>query len=347
MERYRYLEFVTLSPVANSLTSPVVEPEGVTGSSDLDRLQGLREAAQGLVRASKAASTLRAYRSDWRHFSNWCSKHELEALPALPETVALYLAAMAGAGAEAVTIQRRLSSISQAHQATSHLPSPTSDSLVRQVMRGIRRTLGVAPKRQKTPLTAAELRRLVETAPGGTLAGKRDRALLLIGHLGAFRRSELVALDLEDVEEVGDGLRLLVRRSKTDQEGEGLEKGIRSRHDRATCPALALRTWLEGAGIISGPLFRGVNRHDQVQPGRLSDRGVALVVKRACGRAGLDPDRYAGHSLRAGFATSAAEGGAPERAIMRQGGWTSQAMVRRYIRMSDLFQENAADYVNL
>jgi integrase len=268
-------------------------------------------------------------------------------LPAVPETVALYLAAMAGAGAQAVTIQRRLSSISQAHQAAGHVPSPTSDFLVRQVMRGIRRTLGVAPKHQKNPLTATELRRLVETAPPGTIAGRRDRALLLIGHLGAFRRSELVALDVPDVQDASDGLRLLVRRSKTDQEGEGLEKGIRRRRDPAICPVLALRAWFDAAGIVEGPVFRGVDRHDHVQPGRLSDRGVALVVKRACDRAGLDPARYAGHSLRSGFATSAAEGGAPERAIMRQGGWTSHTMVRRYIRMADLFQENAADYVDV
>jgi integrase len=315
--------------------------------ADLELLAALGEAARELAGASRAPNTLRAYRSDWRHFTRWCSDHVLAALPARPETVALYLAGMAAGGARAVSIQRRLSSISQAHQAAGHLPSPTQDFLVRQVMRGIRRTLSVAPTRHKAPLGAAELRRLVQATPEGTLAGRRDRALLLVGHLGAFRRSELVALDLEDVEETGAGLGILVRRSKTDQEGEGLRKGIPRRSDPATCPVAALDRWLDGAGIESGPVFRAVNRHDQVGPGRLSDRAVALVVKRACGRAGLDPARYAGHSLRAGFATAAAEGGAPERAIMRQGGWTSEAMVRRYIRMVDLFQENAAGYVDV
>ncbi|HEY4027483.1 MAG TPA: site-specific integrase [Candidatus Dormibacteraeota bacterium] len=314
---------------------------------DLARLTALGQAAQDFVEASKAPNTLRAYRSDWRHFVAWCSSHGLAPLPAGSDTVALYLAAMAHGGAGAVTIQRRLSSISQAHQAAGHVPSPTQDFLVRQVMRGIRRTLGVAPKHQKMPLAAAELRRLVETTPGGTLAGLRDRALLLVGHLGAFRRSELVALDVEDVEETSGGLRLRVRRSKTDQEGEGLHKGIPRRRDRTICPVLALGAWLDAADIATGPVFRAVNRHDQVAVVRLSDRAVALVVKRSCERAGLDPAQYAGHSLRSGFATAAAEGGAPERAIMRQGGWTSETMVRRYIRMAQLFQENAAEYVDL
>jgi integrase len=315
--------------------------------ADLDRLTALGEIARDLARASRAPNTLRAYRADWRHFTGWASANGLESLPARPETVAIYLAGLAGGAAGAVTIQRRLSSISQAHQAAGHAPSPTQDFLVRQVMRGIRRTLGVAPRHQKSPLTAAELRRLVETTPGDTLAGLRDRALLLVGHLGAFRRSELVALDVEDVEETPGGLRLLVRRSKTDQEGEGLRKGIPRRRDETTCATLALRAWLDTAAIAAGPVFRAVNRHDQVAAARLSDRAVALIVKRACGRAGLDPAAYAGHSLRSGFATAAAEGGAPERAIMRQGGWTSEAMVRRYIRMAQVFQENAAEYVDL
>ena len=312
----------------------------------LGRLRTLTLAAQELVGARKAANTVRAYRSDWSDFAGWCAAQRLAPLPAEPMTVALYLADLAGSGAAAATIQRRVSSISQAHQAAGHRPSPTADFLVRQVMRGIRRTLGTAPRNQKTPLSAAELRRLVATCPDGTLAGRRDRALLLVGDLGAFRRSELVALDAEDVAETDAGLRVLVRRSKTDQEAEGREKGIPRKADPEVCPARALRAWREAAGIEDGPLWRAVNRHDQVRPGRLSDRAVALVVKRACARAGLDPDRYAGHSLRAGFATAAAEAGAPERAIMRQGGWTSEAMVRRYIRMADLFRENAADYVN-
>lgn len=320
---------------------------GATADRDrLARLRSLTLAAQELLQASKAANTVRGYRSDWNDFTAWCSAQRLAPLPAEPATVALYLADLTGSGAATSTIQRRISSISQAHQAAGHRPSPTSDVRVRQVMRGIRRTLGTAPRNQKAPLSAAELRKLVATCPPETLAGRRDRALLLIGDLGAFRRSELVALDAEDVAETDAGLRIRLRRSKTDQEAAGTEKGIPRKADPEVCPARALRAWREAAGIEDGPLWRAVNRHDQIQPGRLTDRAVALVVKRASRRAGLDPDRYAGHSLRSGFATAAAEAGAPERAIMRQGGWTSEAMVRRYIRMGDLFRENAAAYVD-
>jgi site-specific recombinase XerD len=324
----------------------LIDPGAAAGRDRLSRLRTLTLAAEEFVQASKAGNTVRGYRSDWSDFTDWCSAQRLPALPAEPMTVALYLADLAGSGAAASTIQRRVSSISQAHQAAGHRTSPTSDFLVRQVMRGIRRTLGVAPRNQKAPISAAELRRLVTTCPAETLAGRRDRALLLVGDLGAFRRSELVALDAEDVAETDAGLRILLRRSKTDQEAGGLEKGIPRKADPQVCPVRALRVWREAAGIHEGPLWRAVNRHDRVQPGRLSDRAVALIVKRACQRAGLDPDRYAGHSLRSGFATAAAEAGAPERAIMRQGGWTSEAMVRRYIRMADLFKENAAGYVN-
>lgn len=320
------------------------------------RLAALSEAAQQLVEAAKAPNTLRAYRSDWRHFTEWCAGQGLDALPAEPATVALYVADLAGSGALASTIQRRLSSISQAHQAhgtgqpsrtDGPLPSPTSDYRVRQVMRGVRRTLGVAPRNQKDPLDAGGLRRLVETCPADTMAGRRDRALLLVGHLGAFRRSELVALDVDDLEWRRDGLRIHVRRSKTDQEAEGLVKAVPRGRDATICAVRALEGWIAAAEIASGPLWHGVDRHDNVRPGRLTDRAVALVVKRACLRAGLDPDRHAGHSLRSGFATAAAEGGAPERAIMRQGGWTSEAMVRRYIRMADLFRDNAATFIDL
>jgi len=156
-----------------------------------------------------------------------------------------------------------------------------------------------------------------------------------------------VALDVADVQKSTDGLRITVRQSKTDQEGAGREVGIPHGQHPETCPVRALRAWREAAGISEGPIFRGVNRHDQLQGGRLTDRAVALIVKRAAERAGLDPSSYAGHSLRAGLATAAAAGGAPERAIMRQTGHRSVVMVRRYIRSGSLFQENAAAYVGL
>lgn len=323
--------------------------EALVPASDgaaLARLTRLEEAARDYARASRAASTLRGYRSDLRDFEAWCGDHGVASLPATPEAVALYITALAGAGAKASTIQRRLSALSQAHQLAGHDPPPTADPIVRTTMKGIRRTLGTAPT-QKAPAVTAELRRMVATCPEATLAGRRDRALLLLGFAGAFRRSELVSLDVDALTETADGLRVRLRVSKTDQEGAGEEKGIPFGQHPETCPIRALRAWREASGIEAGPLFRPVTRHDTVQEGRLTDKGVARVVKRAAERAGLDPTRYAGHSLRAGLATSAAAGGAPERAIMKQTGHRSVTMVRKYIRSGSLFQENAAAYVGL
>lgn len=312
----------------------------------LARWQALEEAVRQYAWASKAPNTVRAYRSDLSDFTMWCTDHQLTPIPATAETVALYITALAGAAAKPSTIQRRLSAISQAHQLSGHEPSPTQAPIVRTTMAGIRRTLGMAPV-QKTAVVTAELRTLLGVTPEDTLAGLRDRALLLVGFAGGFRRSELVAVDVADVEETEDGLRVRVRRSKTDQEGEGREVGIPRGQKPETDPVRALRAWRVAAGIDGGPLFRPVNRHDTVQDRRLTAEGVAMVVKRAAERAGLDPACYAGHSLRSGLATAAAAGGAPERAIMRQTGHRSVEMVRRYIRAGSLFQENAAAYVGL
>jgi site-specific recombinase XerD len=313
---------------------------------ELDRRQHARERARSFVNASKAPNTLRAYRSDWADFSLWCATSELVPVPAAPETIATYLASLADAGAKASTIQRRLSAISQAHQLAGHTPSPTSEWVVRATMAGIRRTLGTASA-QKAPVATAELRRLLAATPADTLAGLRDRALLLLGFAGGFRRSELVAIDVSDLDETEDGLRVRIRRSKGDQEAAGRDVGIPRGQHPATCPVRAVRDWRQAAGILEGPVFRPVNRHDHVQPQRLSDKGVARIVKRAAERAGMDAAAYAGHSLRAGLATAAAAGGAPERAIMKQTGHRSLAMVRRYIRAGSLFDENAAAYVGL
>lgn len=313
---------------------------------DVTARQELLDAARTYAAASRSANTRRAYQSDLRDFTAWCDTNGMCALPATPDTVALYLTALAQTGAKASTIQRRVSAISQAHQLAGHAPSPTADPVVRSTMAGIRRSLGTATA-QKAPLLTIELRRLLATCDAATRAGLRDRALLLLGFAGGFRRGELVALDAGDVTETEDGLRIRIRRSKTDPEGQGREVGIPYGQHPETCPIRALRAWRTVTSADSGPLFRPVDRHDQVHAGRLSDRGVARVVQRAAMRAGLDPARYAGHSLRAGLATAAAQGGAPERAIMAQTGHRSLTMVRRYIRSGSLFTENAAAYVGL
>ena len=212
---------------------------------------------------------------------------------------------------------------------------------MRSVVQGIRRTLGVAPS-QKAPLLADQLKSVLKELPTG-LIGLRDRALLLIGFGGAFRRSELVGLDVGDVVFGERGLEVLIRRSKTDQEGAGRKIGIPSARKTEHCPVVALKGWLDAGAISSGPIFREINRHARVGGGRLSDRGVALIVKRSVERAGLEPKDFAGHSLRAGLVTSAAIEGKSMTAIMKQTGHRSVAMVTRYVRDATLFNDNAAE----
>lgn len=302
------------------------------------------EAAQTYVAHAKASNTLRAYRADWQDFVTWCDAHGVQPLPALPETVALYLSDLAASGKKTSTLQRRISSISQAHQAAGY-ESPTRSSKVRSVMAGIRRVHGSAEE-GKAPVLVDDLRRMVAQLPD-TLLGVRDRAILLLGFAGAFRRSELVSLDVEDLEFAREGLIVTLRRSKTDQEGRGSKIGIPFGSNPETCPVRAVEAWLEASGITEGALFRPINRHGQLQPARLSGEGVAIVVKRWAGAAGLDPEKFGGHSLRAGLATSAAVAGVSERAIMNQTRHRSVNMVRRYIRDGSLFRENAAAQVGL
>ena len=306
----------------------------------------LRAKAGEYLRRAKAEATLRAYRTDWLDFLTWCREAGRDPLPAGAETVVLYLTARSEA-LKVATLQRRLSAISQAHQSKGY-DSPTRSLAVRAVWAGIRRTLGVA-QHQVAAAVTEDIRRMVESLDE-TAAGVRDRALILVGFAGAFRRSELVSLDRADVEISRDGLVIQLRKSKTDQEGQGVEKGIPYGANPDTCPVRALEDWaelLDGLGYRDGPLFRAVNRYGNVSAARLSDRSVALIVKRLAAAAGLDADRYSGHSLRAGFATSAGARGVEERHIMAQTGHKSERMVRRYIRRGGLFRHNAAGQVGL
>jgi CheY-like chemotaxis protein len=294
----------------------------------LARLADVAEQARDYVAAAKAPNTLRAYRADWRDFAGWCEHHHLPALPAAPETVALYLTALAGQR-KAATLQRRLSAISQAHQA-AQLEPPTKAAAVRTVWAGIRRTHGTA-QTGKAPVVVDELRRMVDALPVSVL-GVRDRALLLLGFAGAVRRSELVGLDVADVRQTADGLVVTIRRSKTDQEGQGRDVGIPFGSTPATCPVRAVRAWLTARAIAGPALVCPMDRHGRQLPGRLSDRAVARVVQRAARAAGLDPASYAGH---------------PERVIAQQTGHKSMTVLRRYIRSGSLFRENAAARVGL
>jgi integrase len=295
------------------------------------------------IAASKAASTRKAYGTDWADFAAWCGWKGVAALPAAPASVAAYLSELADHGKKASTINRRAAAIRFAHRVAG-LDSPTSSALVEATTAGIRRSIGTA-QQGKAPAVTEEIRRMLATLPEGR-KGVRDRALLLVGFAGAFRRSELVGLDREDVTFCPEGMVLTLRRSKTDQEGAGQRKGIPHGQAADTCPVRALRQWLEDAGIDSGPLFRTVNRWGQLGD-RLSPIDVARAVKAAARAAGLDARHYSGHSLRAGLATAAAAAGVSERDIMRQTGHKSERMVRKYIRDGALFRDNAAGQVGL
>ena len=306
-------------------------------------LAEIADRASEFARHSKSENTIRAYRSDWTHFEKWCQVHSQPSLPASTGCVALYVADLAGTHKTA-TIIRRISAISQAHQIAG-FETPTKSSQVRLVLAGIRRTNGTA-QAAKTPVLVDDLRRMISRLPDNLL-GVRDRALLLIGFAGAFRRSELVALDVPDAVVNRDGLVVLIKRSKTDQDGEGRKIGIPYGSNPLTCPVRALEDWLRQCGFTQGPLYRPVSRFGTVASPRLSAAAVALVVKRYAVAVGLNASDFAGHSLRSGLATSAAMAGASERAIMNQTGHRSTAVLRRYIRDGSLFRENAASTVGL
>lgn len=321
----------------------LVPLEQTASNPPLAHLEDLRERAQGFADSSNAESTRRAYHADCRHFREWCCVHGAMALPALPATVALYLSELARIY-KVATIGRRIAAIGHAHRKAG-FPSPFMHPRVVEVWEGIRRTLGVTQDRKDAILTA-DLRQMLQPLTEATI-DVRDRALLLLGFAGAFRRSELVSLDAGEVRFVANGLEVSLRRSKTDQQGEGRLIGVPNGSNPVTCPARAMRAWLDRSGIVDGPLFRSVDRGGNVGLTRLTAAAVALIVKRHAQRIGLDPARFAGHSLRAGFATSAALAGVDALEISRQTGHKSLSMVQRYTRPATIWQMNAAQRVGL
>jgi site-specific recombinase XerD len=307
-------------------------------------LQPVIEQAKQFFQQTKASNTRQAYQSDWRAFETWCNEHGLTALPAAPEVAACYLTACAMRGLKVTTIRRHLSAINAIHKEHG-LESPTRSTVVKGVMNGMQRTLGTPPQPVEALLTE-DICRMVPILPD-TLQGIRDAAILLIGFAGAFRRSELVALEVADLRHRDEGYLILVRRSKTDQLGQGRWVGIPYGDHPDTCPVLALQRWLKAAGITDGAVFRGVNRHGKLASARLSKRAIADIVKRAADAAGLDPTRYSGHSLRSGHCTSASRAGVSERVIMLQTGHRSERTVRKYIHQSGIFTENSAKSLGL
>lgn len=292
-----------------------------------------------------AKSTRRAYESAWRIFVAWCEKNRLTPLPAKASTVASYIVEMAEKNRAVSTINKHLQAISAYHLSAGEEYSPTSMLLVKQTRAGARRDLGVAPRNKKDPLFIEDIRALCATLPD-TLKGKRDKAIILIGYAGAFRRSEIAGLNVEDIQEHPNGLILTRRRGKEDQLARGLKKGIPYGEHPETCPVRALWAWLEASGIRSGAIFRGM-RGGRLGNRRIGGEEVARIIKAACHAAGLDSRRYSGHSLRSGLATTAAREGVEERDIMDHTGHKSVEMVRIYIQEGELFKNNPASRVGL
>lgn len=324
----------TLSFVCTNSPDDIVLPTDLT-----EALQQLSDHERQLEASSMSDNTLRAYRSDLLGFKAWCERCGLEHVPASGTTVALYAAHLHKVGRRTSTIERAVSAISQAHRAAG-LPNPTAAERVRRVMSGIRRVAGTH-KVGKDPISLEELRSMVASCPED-LTGLRDRSILLLGFVGAFRRSELVALDVGDLDAGERGVLVTVRRSKTDQTGEGMVKVIPYSVDPSCCPVRALRGWFEASAIQSGAVFRSIDRWGRLSTGGMGAAAVAGIVKRAASRVGIDPIRVAGHSLRSGFATSAILVGKAEADVMRQTGHRSVTVFRGYVRVADAWRRNPA-----
>jgi site-specific recombinase XerD len=314
-------------------------------NDDIVSLRSLEKRADFFAAASLSAATKKAYETDWRRFLAWCMSHELETIPATPETVCLYLSDMADGGAAVSTIIRRLTSITAIHSAAGEF-SPVKDDRVCRVLKGIKRQLGTAPE-QARAISWKELKRLVSHCDS-LMMGLRDAAILVLGWASAARRSELVALNVGDLEISDQGLLMTIRRSKTDQEGHGHKIGIpRAKND--LCPVATVERWLLRRTTTplnaDEPVFVKIGMHGRGKwwwaPGdRLAARMVSEVVKRYANFAGLDSAQYSAHSLRRGFATEAGARGIPERVISRHTRHRSIQVLRGYIDEGSIWHEN-------
>ena len=295
--------------------------------------------AEVFATASRAASTWRAYESDWRIFCSWCQTMDLAALPAAPATVAMFLAAEAKRGTAPSTLNRRLSAIRLMHLG-ARVVSPHAAVEIQEVMRGIRRlsTRGVV---KKAPAVDEQIKKLVDTCDAATYQGQRDRAILLLGFAGALRRSELVALDVADLKLSDEGFVVTIVRSKTDQEAQGQTIAIPRVPDSPYCPVQAVLDWMATAGIAQDALFRRVTKGNKLTADRLTDQSVARIVKKLAARAGLMASQYAGHSLRSGFLTSAAQQRASIFKMRAQSRHKSLDVLSGYVRARELFEDHA------
>jgi site-specific recombinase XerD len=304
-------------------------------------LERARKSAERYAKGSRAASTWRAYEADWRAFTAWCTSVKKTPLPAEAHTVALFIADQADAGFAPSTLKRRMAAIRLMHVGAK-LRSPHGAIEIAEVMRGVRRHWK-RPPAQKAPAVEDEIKRMVDAVEPQTLKGLRDRALLLLGFAGAFRRSELVALDVSHLVERAEGFTVTITNSKTDQEGHGQMIAIPRVEDSPYCPVQAVWDWLVAAEISAGAIFRRLHRGDAVGLSRLTPPSVALIVKALAAKVDLDPARYAGHSLRRGFLTSAARRRASIFKMADQSRHKSLDVLREYVSQEERFEDHAGE----
>lgn len=287
------------------------------------------------LRNSKAANTLRAYQADFKDFSGFCSKNGLSSMPTEPRILALYLTHLSSTS-KFSTLKRRIASISVIHKIKGHYLD-TKHPVIMENLHGIKRVKG-SNQKSKKPILISDLRLIINAIDQSKQSENkkiRDKAIILVGFSGGFRRSELVDINIEDVDFVNEGVKIFIRRSKTDQSGEGMTKAIPYFDNKLFCPVTNLKKWIEYSKINSGKIFD------------ISDKSVALIIKKYALLSGLDASKYGGHSLRSGFATSTAESGAEERNIMAMTGHKTTQMVRRYIQEANLFKNNALNKIKI
>lgn len=297
-------------------------------------------ALEHYARAGISESTHRAYRSDLRDFVSWCESQDQSPLPASPEVVMCYLEGLADSGRSWSTLERRIAAIAKVHRGADLTP-PSEDPRFREAIKGLKRTVGAAPKDRKKAILFHDLVAMVRQCPM-TVIGRRDVALLLVGWACGLRRSEIVALDVDDIVWESQGAGIIIRRSKTDQAAEGTMVPLFYGRDSELCPVKAMKLWLEISGIQEGAVFRCVGKSGHVRPDRLKPRAALRIVKGAAKRIGLDPKTIGAHSLRSGFATSAARGGANLPDIMRVTRHASYKGIKPYIEAGRLFEQNPA-----
>ena len=313
-------------------------------------IRALHEETLNNLKNSKANNTIRAYKSDFKDFGGFCAKNGLKSLPTEPKIVSLYMTYLSTKDAKMSTLRRRLVSIGVIHRLKGHYLDTKHPIIIENLM-GIKRKKGSYQKGKK-PILINHLKLIIDEIDKDTsdetgIRKLRDKTMILLGFAGGFRRIELISIDYEDLEFVAEGVKIFIRKSKTDQFGEGMIKGLPYFTNQQYCPVWHLKKWLEISEIKSGPIFRRFFKGLNLGKNRLTDQSVALFLKKYLSNAGIENQDYSGHSLRSGFATVSAEAGADERSIMAMTGHKTTQMVRRYIKEANLFKNNALNKIKL